>query len=87
MTGVFDIENLVELLRRENCKDVFVTTVPKEINYVDYMCIVTARSRRHVSALAEFVKKVYKKKRQPSDEVPRIEGKHSEEWIAIDLGK
>lgn len=86
MNGVFDIEDLVELLHRESSKDIFVASVTKEINYVDYICVVTARSRRHVSALAEFIKKVYKKKRHESDEIPRIEGKKSDEWIAIDLG-
>ncbi|KAL4715091.1 hypothetical protein ACJJTC_012138 [Scirpophaga incertulas] len=84
--GVFDIEDLVELLQRENSKNIFVATVPSEINYVDYMCIVSGQSKRHIHALAEFVKKVYKKKRHDSDPIPRIEGKESNEWVALDLG-
>lgn len=85
-SGVFEIEDLVDLLKRENSKDVFVTTVPKEINYVEYICVVSARSKRHIKALAEFVRKVYKKKCHKSDYIPRIEGKDSDEWIALDLG-
>ncbi|CAH0404691.1 unnamed protein product [Chilo suppressalis] len=85
-TGVFDIEDLVELLRRENSKDIFVATVPTEINYVDYICIVSGRSKRHIQALAEFVRKVYKKKCYKSDPIPRLEGKDCNEWIALDLG-
>ncbi|XP_038216601.1 uncharacterized protein LOC119835668 [Zerene cesonia] len=85
--GVFDIEDLVEILQRENSKDIFVATVPKEINYVDYICVVSAKSKRHIFALAEFVRKVYKKKCNKSDHIPRLEGKNSDEWIALDLGK
>ncbi|XP_063529144.1 uncharacterized protein LOC134740557 [Cydia strobilella] len=84
--GVFEIEDLVSLLQRENSKDIFVATVPQSINYVDYICVVSARSKRHILALAEFVRKVYKKKCNKSDSIPRIEGKDSEEWMALDLG-
>ncbi|XP_045784241.1 uncharacterized protein LOC123880243 [Maniola jurtina] len=84
--GVFEIEELVDLLQRENSKDIFVASVPKDINYVEFMCIVSARSKRHILALAEFVRKVYKKKCYKSDRIPRIEGKDSDEWMALDLG-
>lgn len=78
---------MVELLQRENSKDIFVASLPESIRYVDYICIVSARSKRHINALAEFVRRVYKKKCNKSDLIPRIEGKDSEEWIALDLGK
>lgn len=84
--GVFEIEDLCELLRRENARNVFVASLPKEYRYVDYICIVSARSKRHLLAVAEFVKKVYKKKCYKNDPIPRIEGKKSDEWIALDLG-
>lgn len=60
--------------------------MPPEINYVEYICIVSGRSKRHVRALAEFVRKVYKRKCHKTDEIPRIEGKDSDEWMALDLG-
>ncbi|CAK1549744.1 unnamed protein product [Leptosia nina] len=85
-TGVFDLEDLVDLLRRENSRDIFVAAVPKEINYVEHICVVSARSKRHLQALAEFVRKVYKRKCHKSDHIPRLEGKDSDEWIALDLG-
>ncbi|VVC90334.1 mitochondrial assembly of ribosomal large subunit protein 1 [Leptidea sinapis] len=84
--GVFEIEDLVELLQRENSRDIFVASVPRELNYVQYICVVSAKSKRHLIALAEFVRKVYKKKCHKSDYIPKIEGKTSDEWMAIDLG-
>lgn len=39
LSGVFEIEDLVDVLKKDNACDVFVCSVPKEIKYVDYMCI------------------------------------------------
>lgn len=50
------------------------------------MCIVTARSKRHMNAMAEFIRKVYKMKRNSDDILPKIEGESSNNWIAMDLG-
>lgn len=84
--GVFDIEELVEVLQRDNANDIFVCEVPRQLKYVDYICVVTARSPRHMKAIAEFVRKMYKMKRAKTDLVPRLEGKGSEDWFALDLG-
>nr|CAI5865958.1 unnamed protein product [Callosobruchus analis] len=86
VTGVYDIEDLVEVLKRENAIDIFVAKVPDEIKYVNYICIVTGKSQRHMQALVQFVRRVYKQKRHESDLVPRAEGEMSKDWIAIDLG-
>lgn len=83
---MFDIEDLIVLLRRDNAQDIFVASVPPEINYVDYICLITAKSHRHMVALAEFVRRVYKQKRHKSDPIPRIEGENSKDWVALDLG-
>ncbi|XP_031636663.1 uncharacterized protein LOC116349366 [Contarinia nasturtii] len=86
-TGVFDIEDLVAVLKRDNAENIFVCSVPKELKYVDYLVVITARSQRHMKALAEFVRKIYKVKCDRKRAfVPRIEGKNSDEWMAIDLG-
>lgn len=85
-TGVFDIEDLITVLRRDNAENIFVCTVPKELKYVDYMVVITARSHRHMKAMAEFVRKMYKIKRRKGDLIPKIEGKNSDEWLAMDLG-
>lgn len=77
---------MVEVLRRDNIEDIFVCCVPVEYKYVDYICLATARSPRHMKAIIEFVRKLYKLKRSNKDLIPRTEGKDSKEWIALDLG-
>lgn len=56
MTGVFDLPQIVELLQHENAQELCVIRVPKELQYVDYMVIVTARSIRHCLAIGAAVK-------------------------------
>ncbi|XP_055603357.1 uncharacterized protein LOC129751717 [Uranotaenia lowii] len=85
-TGVYDIEDLITVLRLNNAEDIFVCAVPKEIKYVDFMCIVTGMSFRHMRGIAEFVRKVYKMKKGALDIIPKIEGENSREWMALDLG-
>ncbi|XP_055845270.1 mitochondrial assembly of ribosomal large subunit protein 1 [Episyrphus balteatus] len=84
--GVFDVEDLVDVLRLENAEDIFVCSVPKEYKYVDYMVVVTGRSYRHMLATAEFVRRVFKKKCFAGENLPKIEGEKSRDWMAMDLG-
>jgi ribosomal silencing factor RsfS len=84
---VFDIEEIVHILRREKLDNIFVASVPPDIKYVDYIVIVTGKSKRQMSAVAEFVRKLYKKKRHHHDLIPRIEGENSKDWMALDLGR
>lgn len=86
MNGVFEIEDLVDVLRRENAQDIVVCTVPKSLKYVDYICVVTGQSQRHRTALAQFVRKLFKMKRHKDDVLPKIEGEKSKSWMAMDLG-
>lgn len=76
----------MDVLRKENAEDIFVCSVPKELKYVDYMVVCSGRSYRHMLATAEFVRRVYKMKRQKGDVLPRIEGEKSRDWMAMDLG-
>lgn len=85
--GVFDIEDLVEVLKRENAQDIFVASMPPEIKYCDYICVATSKSKRHMAAIMQFVRRVYKKKRNSSDLVPTTEGKGGSDWMALDLGR
>lgn len=85
-TGVFDVEDLISVLRRENAKQIFVARVPQEYAYVDYIVVVTGKSSRHMYALAEFVRKLYKLKQKCKEAVPKLEGKESKTWVALDLG-
>lgn len=86
MTGVYEIEDLVDVLKRENSLNIFVATVPPEVRYVDYICVVSGRSYRHMLAIAQIVRKVYKIKCNQRDIIPKIEGETSKEWLAMDLG-
>lgn len=86
ITGVFDIDELVEVLKSDNAKDICVLAIPAELKYVDYICVVTGKSYRHMNAMSEFVRKMYKVKRNSKDLLPKIEGKDSKDWIALDLG-
>lgn len=84
-TGVFDIEELVEFLREENARDIVVIQVPPEIKYVSYMVVVTSLSQRHINALAETIRRIYKKKKNRKDPSLICEGK-STNWVALDMG-
>ncbi|TDG52962.1 hypothetical protein AWZ03_000505 [Drosophila navojoa] len=84
--GVFDVEDLVELLRKENVDDIFVCYVPEELKYVDHLVVCSGRSYRHMLATAEFVRRMFKIKRSKGDILPRIEGEKSRDWMAMDLG-
>ncbi|XP_011695265.1 PREDICTED: uncharacterized protein LOC105454385 [Wasmannia auropunctata] len=86
VTGVFDIEQLVELLKRDKARNIFVASVPKEYAYVDYIVVTTGSSRKHMNALATFIRKVYKMKKHRNEAMPKIEGKNSNDWMALDLG-
>lgn len=85
-TGVYEIEDLVTVLRLNNAENIFVCSVDKEIKYVDFICVVTGMSFRHMRGIAEFVRKIYKMKRHPTDIIPKIEGENSRDWMALDLG-
>lgn len=74
------------MLQRENCVDVFVAAVPKELKYVDYICIVSGKSQKHMQAIAQFVRRVYKQKMHKNDLIPKLEGANSNQWMALDLG-
>uniref|UniRef100_A0A1A9WEC1 Mitochondrial assembly of ribosomal large subunit protein 1 n=1 Tax=Glossina brevipalpis TaxID=37001 RepID=A0A1A9WEC1_9MUSC len=84
--GVYDVDSLVEVLRKEGAEDIFVCSVPKQLKYVDYFVVCSGRSRRHIMAIAEFVRFVYKKVRNVDDIIPKIEGKGDNDWMALDLG-
>ena len=86
VNGVFNIEDLVDVLRQENADNIFVCTIPKEFKYVEHMCIVTGRSYRHMLAIAEYVRRIFKAKRHKYDILPRIEGEKSRDWMALDMG-
>lgn len=76
----------MEILQRENAKDIFVAAVPVECKFVEHICVVSSRSGRHMLAMAEFIRRVFKKKCNKNERIPIIEGKKSTDWMALDLG-
>jgi len=87
-TGVFDLGELVDLLCDEKAAEVVAITLPKEIDYADYMVIVTVGNNRQLLALANFVRKRFKsKERKRTDKLPYFDKTINHEgWIALDLG-
>ncbi len=81
------MEELALLLRRENCADVCVLKVDPALAYVDYLCVTTCRSHRHMVALAEYLNKVFKHKNNRGRGLT-MEGVKSAKdgWVAIDMG-
>jgi ribosome silencing factor RsfS/YbeB/iojap len=67
ITGVFDIQDLVDALRSEQLKDLCVIRVPESANYCDYLVLVTAKNQRHLNKITEFIRKLYKLKKHESD--------------------
>jgi len=53
-TGVFDIEELVQLLRDENMRDIAVIRVPEELKYCDYLVLANATSFRHMNVCKDY---------------------------------
>lgn len=80
------IEELVDILKREKAVDIFVAKIPPTYRYADYLVIATGKSARHILAMSEFIRKVFKKKMNSDDKVPVLEGKNSKNWMALDLG-
>jgi len=84
---VFDLAELVAVLREENARDICAIRIPRELHYVDSIVIATGKSTRHLSAMAAYIRWMYKRKRGSSDpESVKIEGELCKDWFALDLG-
>ena len=55
-TGVFDIEELVTVLESARAREIVVIKIPDEIDFANYMVIVTALSYRHIRAITTDLK-------------------------------
>lgn len=87
VSGVYEVEDLVDVLQKNNASNIFVVTIPANIRYVDYIVIASGKSQKHLMSIAEFVHKLFKKKRKPKDSIPRIVNKKPLDWIALDIGE
>lgn len=86
--GVFDVTELVSILKKQSAQEVVVIEMATDLGYADHMVIVSGKSTRHLRALADYVRRLFKKKMHPDDKIPIIEGRRnkSDEWLALDLG-
>lgn len=84
--GVFDVNELVELVKGEKAVDVCVIKLPKESPLADYMVIVSAMSSRHLKAMFHTVNWVYKRRKSKNESFLNIRVKHINDWIAVHLG-
>ncbi|XP_056617899.1 mitochondrial assembly of ribosomal large subunit protein 1 isoform X2 [Triplophysa dalaica] len=77
---------VVSVLRQENATDVCVIRAPAELKYTDHVIVVTGSSPRHLTAMAEFLIKVFKFLRRDDDAHVRLEGRDCDDWKCIDFG-
>lgn len=85
-TGVFEVEELVEILREEKLTDIAVISVPKEMAYADYLVLATAVSPRQARGVTEFLRRLYKRKKDTTDPTLFIEGEDTADWKVLDMG-
>lgn len=57
-TGVYELEELLTVLREENAQDICVINIPPEVNLTDHMVIVSAISLRHLRAIMSTVNNI-----------------------------
>lgn len=84
--GVFDVEQLVDLLRVEKMKDIAVIYVPPHLRYTDFLVLANATSSRHLKAVIEIVNKVYKLKKGPKDRFLSLDDCKADDWVVLDMG-
>ncbi|KAK6166347.1 hypothetical protein SNE40_023066 [Patella caerulea] len=84
--GVFDLDDFVTLLKESNVKDLCVLKIPENIQFINYMVIVSAASYRHMLAISNNINYVYKKRKNRKDKFLNIEGINTRNWFAIDMG-
>jgi len=85
-TGVFDLDEIVEVLRREKAKDVCSIEMPQEMSYADYIVLCTPMGSRHSNAICETIYTLYKKKRSKSDPQAIVRPQKNVDWAVCDLG-
>lgn len=85
-TGVFEVEELVEILQEEKLTDIAVINVPKEMAYADYLVLATAVSPRQSRGVTEFLRRLYKRKKDSTDPTLFIEGEDTADWKVLDMG-
>ena len=55
---MFDLEEILEILRDERMKDICVIEIPPEQQYARYLILATAFSARHLKNTSEYINKL-----------------------------
>ncbi|XP_076089456.1 uncharacterized protein LOC143059779 [Mytilus galloprovincialis] len=84
--GVFDLEEIVTVLRAGNARDICVIKMPDMLQMSDYMVIATGISFRHCRSMTKDIQFIHKRKKSNKDSMLKVEGLDSENWLAFDLG-
>ncbi|CAF1144100.1 unnamed protein product [Rotaria sordida] len=84
--GVFDLDDIVQILRDEHMKDICVIEISPEQQYARYLILATAFSARHLKSTSDYINKLYKAKKKPSDPYLSNECRDGTRWHAMDMG-
>ncbi|CAF0798843.1 unnamed protein product [Didymodactylos carnosus] len=85
-TGVFDLDDLIEILRDERMRDICVIEIPPEKQYAQYLVLATAFSSRHLMNTSVYLNKLYKAKKHNNDPYLNSETRNGNKWHAMDMG-
>lgn len=73
----------IDALEELKASDITVINVHNRTSITDYMIICSGRSSRHIHSIAD---NVVMRTKQAGQQPLGIEGKHSNDWVLIDLG-
>ena len=90
VTSSFAIPKIIGLLYFELITKIInqliLFQVMPEMMYCQHFVVVSCDAQRHLIALTEVIKRVYKLKKYKKDKFIRVEGEKSP-WAAIDMSK
>ena len=55
---MFDLEDILQILRDERMRDICVIAIPPEQQYAQYLVLATAFSARHLQSTSEYINKL-----------------------------
>lgn len=84
--GVFDLNEIVEILRKEKARDVCSIEMPSEMSYADHLVVCTPMGSRHSNAICEKIYQLYKRKRSKNDRRTLNRAEKNTDWAVMDLG-
>ncbi|KAL7670426.1 hypothetical protein ACOME3_005362 [Neoechinorhynchus agilis] len=86
---VFDFGDLYQILMDENVNNLYCVTPYRSHDsspIADYMVFGTCLSRKHVRSVSEYITRLHKKKKLPTDSYARWTTKSDYDWKVLDMG-